>query len=1021
MNHVVLDFETHYTSQYGLSRMTTAQYIMDPRFQVIGVGVQWPDDNRPSWFTDGEAERQLSRLASVQEQVEVTSHNAIFDLSILSFRYGIMPAAVSCTMSMAACLGLRIGVGGSLAALADTMRAAGYNIPPKGNEVVAALGKRREDFTDAELAAYGRYCVDDTIISAAVYKALRPEIPGDEMFWQHQIITAHTMPLLKLDAQVCADELARIQERRRVAGITLAQRLGLGSDWAEKLKAITRSRPKVATMLETLGATVPMKVSEATGVPVPALSKKDPEFLALLDHPDESVRALVEARLEFASSIEESRTSKFLELSKLPFFPAPYIISGAHTGRLGGSDGINVANLPSGRKAGQTNALKRAIIPRQKGNVLIGVDSAQIEVRVLDYLAGDTRGLDEFKHGVCPYSSMALNVWPTEGVTAAMVKALAKAYDELWAPRRQIGKTIVLGAGFGSGGLGFKVFAETTAGVKMTLEEATEYITKYRASKPKIPAFWRKCGRVLQALVDGQRGEFGGLDDRLFYFDGARRVLGVSMPGIRLPNGLWLSYPGLSMHREERVNDAGEVEMRKVFTFKTKKGRAVETVYTHGAVIAENCIAGDAEVLTEHGWRRLDTITTERVHDGVAFVEHGGLVRNGKQYTVTIDGVNMTPDHEVLTYDGWKQAREVLLPARSPVRSPAGAAAGDTEDVEFRLRLRPGCGAAVEGGVEGVCPGAEPELRVQDQDVPAEAEDAWHDTPPSLRGVALDARQVPAAVTPGVAQLWRPWDHRGAGVGDELRAVLDGHGADVCIGPGYRPHGQQRGVQQGELPVGDPRAEQQQQADHAGGGHTRGSDDRGAGGAAVRRGGHDHPVPTGRGGARPGGGGADAAHGVAAVSSDMPSPHEGRPNAASAGRDAGIPAPAGCGGAAEHGAQQGTAGALVVGGVERAVFDLRNCGPRHRFVVRGQHGPFVVHNCTQAVAFAIMKWQARAPVIVENGLVLNTHDEHVISVPAEHAEQARDAMVAAMRTPPPWMPELPLGTDDGIGASYGEC
>lgn len=594
MNQVVLDFETFYSSAYSLSKMTTAQYVMDPRFQTIGIGIQWPDDARPTWFAGADAERQLSHLASVQHMVEVTSHHAHFDASVLSFRYGITPAAVSCTMSMAACLGLRIGVGGSLASLADAMRAAGHNIPAKGNEVIAALGKRLEDFTPTELAAYGRYCVDDTIICAALYRALRDLIPDDEMFWQHQIITAHTMPLLRLDGKVCEDELARVRERRRLAGVTLAQRLGLGVDWAESLKAITRSRPKVAEMLNMLGAAVPMKVSEATGEMVPALSKKDPEFLALLEHPDESVRALVEARLEFASSIEESRTAKFLELSKLPFFPAPYVVSGAHTGRLGGSDGINVANLPSGRKAGQTNALKRAIIPRQPGHVLIGVDSAQIEVRILDYLAGDTKGLDEFRHGVCPYSSMALSVWPTEGVDADAVKRLAKAGDELWAPRRQIGKTIVLGAGFGSGGLGFKTFAETTAGLKMTLEEATEYINKYRASKPKIPAFWRRCGRVLQALVDGQRGEFGGLDGKLFQFDGARRVLGVSMPGIRLPNGLWLSYPGLAIHHEERINQEGEPEMRKVFTFKTKKGRAVETVYTHSAVIAENCTQATA-------------------------------------------------------------------------------------------------------------------------------------------------------------------------------------------------------------------------------------------------------------------------------------------------------------------------------------------------------------------------------------------------------------------------------------------
>ena len=40
MNIVTLDFESHYSDDYTLSKMTTESYIRDSRFEALGVAVR---------------------------------------------------------------------------------------------------------------------------------------------------------------------------------------------------------------------------------------------------------------------------------------------------------------------------------------------------------------------------------------------------------------------------------------------------------------------------------------------------------------------------------------------------------------------------------------------------------------------------------------------------------------------------------------------------------------------------------------------------------------------------------------------------------------------------------------------------------------------------------------------------------------------------------------------------------------------------------------------------------------------
>jgi hypothetical protein len=58
-------------------------------------------------------------------------------------------------------------LGGSLKALTER-----YGLGEKGTEVVNALGKRRLNFSDEELARYGDYCINDVELTYKLFTIL---------------------------------------------------------------------------------------------------------------------------------------------------------------------------------------------------------------------------------------------------------------------------------------------------------------------------------------------------------------------------------------------------------------------------------------------------------------------------------------------------------------------------------------------------------------------------------------------------------------------------------------------------------------------------------------------------------------------------------------------------------------------------------------------------------------------------------------------------------------------------------
>ena len=61
MSIVTVDFETYYAKDFSLSKMTTEEYINDPRFEVIGVGIK-VDDGETTWHTGADVKTALGGI-----------------------------------------------------------------------------------------------------------------------------------------------------------------------------------------------------------------------------------------------------------------------------------------------------------------------------------------------------------------------------------------------------------------------------------------------------------------------------------------------------------------------------------------------------------------------------------------------------------------------------------------------------------------------------------------------------------------------------------------------------------------------------------------------------------------------------------------------------------------------------------------------------------------------------------------------------------------------------------------------
>ena len=557
--------------------------------------------------------------------------------------------------------------------------------------------------------------------------------------------------------------------------------------------------------------------------------------------------------------------------------------------------------------------------------------------KVPDLALGYAGGVGALQTFAKAYQVEMAEHWPTieENIAAIHVEKAKENYETWGAPRAQDMEVSELEW----------VASET---VKLA----------WRARHPATVKLWAQVEEAARQAIK-HKGKIFKAGRRLLL--SIRSHAGHPYLLVKLPSGRYLTY----FHPRLRQDDRSATVTYMGSYRRTPPSPPIwGEVTSYGGKFVENCVAKGTEVLTCRGWVAIEEIQADdKIHDGICFVSHGGLLYRSEQSCIAIDDVYMTPDHEVLTDDGWQTASQYPRPYRPEIRgiSRDGEVTHRWAEVALGIPLR--LWERVYKGWcrrdEGCATRRTPQLRMPDQAIAVEAENTRHVEAPSIRSLAVYVRQVQATYASSVGELWREGNNCLRALARVFREFLVGHGVFLCAGADFGPRGQQRGLLKRELSVGlDDRASTQPTWQHE---YTNsmGHDDCERGGAASGHRPYDHTISH-----------------------------------------------------SERVARRGTAQETELR--ESKVYDILNCGPRSRFVVRGGSGPFIVHNCCQAFSRDIMAYNMPAAEAAGYAITLTVHDEEV----TESKDGTHEELSAIMATVPPWAEGLPLAAAGFTATRY---
>ena len=636
---LVIDFETRWDrKEYTLSKMTTEQYIRNPRFKAFGCCIKTYDVPGTVWVTHADLPDFFNTID--WSTTAVLAHNAQFDVAILSWVYEAKPCFIFDSLSMARAL-RGVEVGNSLAKLADE-----FGLPPKGKAVHSTDGL--EELTHEIEFELAEYCKHDTFLCEEVFKRLIKNYPAKELRLIDLTLKMFTNPVLELDQEMLREALVEESTKRT----ELLNRLGIE-------EATLASNDKFASVLSKMGIAPPKKISKTTGKEALALAKNDAHFQALLNSDNEDVALLCEARLAVKSTLERTRAQRFLDISERGRLPVPLNYYGAHTGRWSASkgSGLNLQNLKRG-------SFLRKSIQAPAGYSLVVCDLAQIEPRVLAWMCDYTDLLEIFASGKDAYAQFGAQMFGIPGLNkdshpdlrqSAKSALLGCGYGLGWAsfaaqlltgflgapPTRYdkaFAKQLGVGAEFVNEFISYQPYLERMKDIPHNCTEteltvhcvsAKKIIDKYRDAAQPVKTFWEMCDALIKrSLVEGKPY--------------THKCLTFEKERIVLPSGLALRYPQLSGVADEK----GRIQ----WTYGDDKKKL------YGGKLTENIVQAVARCVMTDGMLRIQNkypcVLT--VHDEV---------------------VALVPESEADDAENWVLAQMTMVPKYMP-GIPLGAEAG---------------------------------------------------------------------------------------------------------------------------------------------------------------------------------------------------------------------------------------------------------------------------------------------------------------------------------------------------------
>ena len=493
MDVLTLDFETSFSDEYTLKKLTTEAYIRDPRFQSLLLGVR---DAKGSLAWYGHEEIP-AYLASVDwSRTAVLAHHAHFDGLILAHHYGVKPRLWLDTLSMA-----RQVIGNHVSAALGSL-ARHYGLADKSVPYELFKGRRWEELDQPVRRMLGEGCLHDIELTWDIFQRLAAGFPAEEYQVIDLTVRMFTEPTLIGDT----DLLRKVWAAERDRKDALLAEIGVTPDELQ-------SSDRFAELLRAEGLEPEMKAGKDApdGTPrqIYAFAKTDDFMKEALESDDQRISALCQARLGLKSTIDQTRAERLGFMSTRGPMPVYIRYCGAHSTRWSGGDGVNWQNF---RRGGD---LRRAITA-PPGCALVVLDLSQIEARILALVAGQWDLVEKFRHGEDPYVDIASEFY---GFT------VTKENKE----ERTTGKVAILQSGYGASEISIQAAAKkATPPVKLTIEQALDLKNLYRSRNQAIVNYWNTAGKMLGHIGNSLPVEWGPLTIR------DKRVY--------LPNGGWIGY-----------------------------------------------------------------------------------------------------------------------------------------------------------------------------------------------------------------------------------------------------------------------------------------------------------------------------------------------------------------------------------------------------------------------------------------------------------------------------------------------
>ncbi len=534
---LTLDFETFFDTEYSLAKMSTIEYINAPEFELLGLGAKYNDTQ--TVFNSGPASNLW--VPHDINDFTIIVQNARFDITIFQEKFGIIPKYIIDLKDLAKHYDARMS-----AKLKDLAKM--FGLKPKG-DTAQFKGLHWKDMTPEQRKDLAEYCITDIDDTTELFKILLLKLTNPEFELQ---LMRHTLDMWLHKRFGVDRELAT--ELKDQMGTRMNEVVDLTGFNPKEL----RSKKFTNYLQDVLpeGETVPMKAGKRGNIA--AVAKNDDGCKWLQAHPSEQVRNLINARLAVKSwPLHIERVNNFVKQANANggLLRVPLIYYGAHTGRWSGTEKINLQNLGGRGRAGvgvdPLIGQMRSLLQAPDGYTLGIGDSAQIEARVLAWLAGQDDLLEGFANGEDIYSEFATELFkvPIRKPRKTDPEPLSRFLEI----KRGFGKDAILGCGYGMGTNKFYQRCLENPSLRPYFDSGTynwrfieKLIKTYRGTYSRIPAYWSKVERAFRQCI-----RFPHLQPEVGRIKFSCRGTTVH---VRLPSGRVLYY------RHCRIDNKGTIK-----------------------------------------------------------------------------------------------------------------------------------------------------------------------------------------------------------------------------------------------------------------------------------------------------------------------------------------------------------------------------------------------------------------------------------------------------------------------------